>query len=53
VGSVEYDIHTAAAIVKGVKADRLNGFDHWLVKRKDELIPLHNIRENERKNSKS
>lgn len=44
------DMHSCAAIAKGVKANRLNGFDHWFVKRENELISIDTIRESYRKN---
>lgn len=39
------DIHTAAAKAKGRKADRLNGFDVWYVKRNNSLVSINFIRE--------
>jgi len=41
----EYDIHTCAALIKGVKADRLNGFDHWFIKRDSGCVALSDVRE--------
>ena len=43
------DMHTCAAIVKNSKADRLNGFDVWYVKRNNKLVAISNIREAYRK----
>lgn len=43
------DMHTCAAIVKNSKADRLNGFDVWYVKRNNKLVAISNIREEYRK----
>lgn len=43
------DIHTGAAIAKQVKANKLNGFDHWYVLRGDNLIKISQIREEYRK----
>jgi len=45
----EIDIHTCAAIVKNVKASRLNGFDVWYVMREGTLVSIDKIRENYRK----
>ena len=39
-----YDIHTLAALLKSVKAKRLNGFDYWLVERNGKQILLNNVR---------
>lgn len=39
-----YDIHTLAALLKSVKAKRLNGFDYWLVERNGKQILLDNVR---------
>ena len=44
------DMHTCAAIAKNVKADRLNGFNVWYVKRNDTLVAISNIRDTYRKN---
>lgn len=44
----EIDMHRCAAIAKGVKADRLNGFDNWYVKRDNTLQSINDIRENYR-----
>ncbi len=38
------DIHSAAARAKGRKADRLNGFDVWYVKRNNKLIGIDEVR---------
>lgn len=43
------DMHTCAAIVKNAKADRLNGFNIWYVKRDNKLVAISNIREAYRK----
>jgi site-specific DNA-methyltransferase (adenine-specific) len=48
----EYDIHTCAAIFKGVKAERLNGFDYWLIKRAYGFESLSNLREKYRNSLK-
>ena len=42
------DMHTCAALARGVQAERLNGFDVWYVKREGELVPISAIRENYR-----
>lgn len=39
------DMHTCAALAKGVKADRINGFDYWYVLRDGNLISVNEIRE--------
>lgn len=41
----EMDMHTAAARLSGSKAERRNGYDYWLVKRKGSLVSLADIRE--------
>ena len=46
------DMHSCIALVKNVKAKRLNGFDHWYVKRDDNLVPISKIRENYREEMK-
>ena len=38
------DIHSAIAKIKGVKAERLNGWDYWQVNREGHLISIDNIR---------
>jgi len=48
-----FDMHTLAAKVRNVKADRLNGFDYWYVIRDNELKSISDIREEFRKNKKS
>lgn len=48
VGGEAVNIHTAAALAKGSKALRLNGFDHWFVIRDDGLVPISKIREDYR-----
>lgn len=45
IGEEILDIHTAAARAKGRKADRLNGFDVWCVKRNGELVGIDVVRE--------
>lgn len=40
-----YDMHTCAAKARAVKADRLNGFDYWYVKRDGKLKSIAVIRE--------
>lgn len=42
------DMHTCAAVAKGVKARRLNGFEHLFVKRNGCLVALSTIRDNYR-----
>ena len=44
------DMHSCAAIAKGVKANRLNGFDYWFVLRDGLLVSISDIREEYRKN---
>lgn len=39
------DMHTCAAKAKGVKANRVNGFDVWCVLREDQLVPISDVRE--------
>lgn len=43
-----YDMHALAARLKGARAERLNGFMYWEVKRGDSQILLNNIREQHR-----
>ena len=43
-----YDIHTGAAILKKVNAEKLNGFMYWYVKRDDSYILIDTIRNNYR-----
>lgn len=38
------NMHTCAALAKKVKAERLNGFEHWYVMRDNELISINEIR---------
>ena len=38
------DIHSAIAMVKGGKSDRLNGWDYWQVKRGDAFVKIGDIR---------
>lgn len=47
------DMHSCAAIVRGVKAKRLNGFDYWYVKRGDVLVGIGQIREQFREDKKN
>ena len=47
-GSESLDMHTCAALAKGSKARRLNGFDVWHVKRNNELVSIASIREDYR-----
>lgn len=42
------DMHSCAAISRGVKAQRLNGFDVWYVKRNGNLVPISDVRESYR-----
>lgn len=42
---VPIDMHSCAAISRGVKATRLNGFDVWFVKRNGKLISISDVRE--------
>ncbi|WP_418222482.1 DNA-methyltransferase [Clostridium isatidis] len=44
------DMHTCAALVKGGKAKRVNGFDFWHVLREGELVSIDKIREQYRAN---
>lgn len=46
---IEMDMHTCAAIAKGGKAKKLNGFDFWYVLRDDKLKSINEIREEYRK----
>lgn len=45
------DMHSCAAIARGVKASRLNGFDYWCVIRNNERVSIANIREQFRADS--
>ncbi len=38
------NMHTCAALAKKVKAERLNGFDHWYVMRENKLVPIDEVR---------
>ena len=38
------DIHSGIAKTKGAKCSRLNGWDYWMVKRNDKMIPINNLR---------
>lgn len=42
------DMHSCAAKARGVKANRLNGFDYWYVKRNDALVSIAEVRDNYR-----
>ena len=42
------DMHLCAAIARGVKANRLNGFDYWYVKRDGKLVSISEVRDNYR-----
>lgn len=44
-------IHEAGAIIRGGKAERVNGFDVWYVSRGEELVSINEIREEYRKTS--
>lgn len=39
------DMHSCAAAVRGVKAERLNGFDYWFVMRDNQRVSIADIRE--------
>ena len=39
------DMHSCAAAARGVKAKRLNGFDHWYVLRDGAPVSIADIRE--------
>ena len=41
-----YDMHSLAAKIKNVRANRLNGFNYWFVKRNENLVGIKEIREN-------
>ncbi|WP_031489270.1 DNA-methyltransferase [Ureaplasma canigenitalium] len=43
------DIHTGAALLSNKKANRVNGFDYWYVKRDGNLISIKDLREQYRK----
>lgn len=56
-GKLEYnneviDMHSCAAIARGVKASRLNGFDTWYVLRNGKPVSIADIREEYRKDNK-
>ena len=42
------DMHSGAALAKGLKAKRVNGFDVWHVMRNNELVSIDSIREDYR-----
>ena len=44
-----FDMHTCAALAKGSKRKRLNGFDVWYVMRNGELVSINSVRESYRK----
>lgn len=44
-----YDMHTCAAIARGVKADRVNGFNFWYVERNGQLVGIEEVRATYRK----
>ena len=46
------DMHSCAAIARGVKANRLNGFDYWYVKRDGKLVSIADVRDNYRQSIK-
>lgn len=46
------DIHTGAARLAHVKAERVNGFDYWYVLRDDKRISLNEIRDSYRSHNK-
>lgn len=46
------DMHRCAATARKVKANRLNGFDYWYVKRNDRLKSIADIREEYRNSIK-
>ncbi|MCR5475552.1 MAG: site-specific DNA-methyltransferase [Lachnospiraceae bacterium] len=53
-GKLEYkgtvmDMHSCAAVARGSRAERLNGFDFWFVLRDGKLRPIADIREEYRK----
>ena len=39
------DMHSCAAIARGVKASRLNGFDYWYVERDGKRVSIAEVRE--------
>lgn len=41
----EFDMHTCAALAKGSKRERLNGFDFWYVERKNGCVSIRDVRE--------
>ena len=43
------DMHTCAALARGGRAKRLNGFDVWYVMRDDKLVSIKEVRESYRK----
>ncbi len=46
------DMHSCAAAARGVKANRLNGFDYWYVLRGDERVSIADVREQYRESKK-
>ena len=45
----EIDMHSCAARVREVKADRLNGFDYWMVEREGKMVSISDVREEYRR----
>lgn len=45
----EMDMHTGAAKVIGSKAEKVNGFDYWFVKREGKLVSVGEVRANYRR----
>lgn len=48
----EIDMHSCAARVREVKADRLNGFDYWMVEREGKMVSISDVREEYRRFAK-
>ncbi len=46
------DMHSCAAVARGVKANRLNGFDYWYVMREDERVSIADVRDKYRESKK-
>ena len=46
------DMHSCAAIARGVKANRLNGFDYWYVIRDEKKVSIADVREQYRESKK-
>ena len=56
-GKLEYqgevmDMHSCAATARGVKANRLNGFDYWYVIRNGERVSIADVRDQYRESKK-